>query len=72
MQATKPLALAASIFAVAMIWMVLLPAVALQPRVKQRLDWLEQQGIDASATFYTELEAMEEILRKQRRRGAKG
>jgi len=41
-----------------LIWLGLLPLISRQPRVAERIRTLEQQGIDPSAIFYTELEAM--------------
>ncbi len=50
--------------AVAFVWTVILPWVALQPQMANHLQELEKQGIDGGAMFYTELEAMEPILHK--------
>ena len=47
---------------VAAVWMVLLPWFAEQPTVEARLQFLEQRGIDPIAMYYTELDAMDEIL----------
>ncbi|EMI52721.1 hypothetical protein [Rhodopirellula sallentina] len=49
------------------VWLVLLPAYARQPKMRQHLQWLDEKGIDPSAMYYTELEIMDEILAKQRR-----
>ena len=48
------------------VWLVILPAYARQPKMRQHLRWLDDQGIDPSAMYYTELEVMEDILAKQR------
>jgi hypothetical protein len=40
----------------------MLPWIASQPKVRSRLDDLESQGIDASAMFYSELPAMDDVL----------
>ncbi|EMI18831.1 signal peptide protein [Rhodopirellula maiorica SM1] len=58
--------LAGSIAVLGIIWMVILPAYARQPQMRQHLKWLDDQGIDPSAMYYTELAVMEEILAKQR------
>lgn len=55
------------IVAMSLIWLVILPAYARQPKMSQHLRWLDQQGIDPSAMYYTELPVMEEILKRQRR-----
>lgn len=51
-------------------WLVVLPWLAKHPAIDARLQWLEARGIDASATYYTELPAMPSILDRisQRRR----
>lgn len=49
---------------VAIVWLVLLPAIAMHPKMHARSMWLEQQRIDPSAMFYTELDAMEPILER--------
>ncbi|MEZ6076075.1 MAG: hypothetical protein R3C09_08970 [Pirellulaceae bacterium] len=50
------------------IWLVILPWIARQPQMATHLQWLEEQGIDGGAMFYTELEAMEPILERLERR----
>lgn len=52
------------IISLAAIWAVALPWVAGRPRVARQLKWLDDQGIDPSAMYYTELEAMKPILKK--------
>jgi len=64
----RRLALGAIALLVVLVWLVALPWVARQPTVNARLQWLDRNGIDAAATFYTELPAMEQILRRQRPR----
>lgn len=54
--------------AIAVIWLYLLPALSRQPGATARLRWLERQGIDPSAMFYTELPLMDELLKKIERR----
>ncbi|SMP43730.1 hypothetical protein SAMN06265222_101982 [Neorhodopirellula lusitana] len=65
-QTARLLALFASTVGLAVIWLVVLPAFAKQPAMNQHLNWLNEQGIDPSAMYYTELEVMEEILQRQR------
>lgn len=48
----------------AVIWLRVLPWVAAQPKMAAHLEQLDKQGIDPSAMFYTDLEAMEPILRR--------
>lgn len=45
-----------------LIWCVLLPRIASRPAIRARLDDLAAQGIDASAMYYTELPAMDDVL----------
>ena len=54
--------LAAIAAAAALAWLVVLPRVAHQPRVRASLEAFEANGIDPSAMFYTELGAMEDVL----------
>lgn len=56
------LALATSLIAV--IWLQVLPWIAEQPEMAAHLEHLDEHGVDPSAMFYTELEAMEPILRR--------
>ncbi len=44
------------------VWLMVLPWMATRPGMAAHLDWLEERGIDPSAMYYTELDAMEEIL----------
>ncbi len=53
---------------VAVIWLLVLPWVAAQPKMAAHLKHLDEQGIDPSAMFYTDLDAMEPILRRLERR----
>lgn len=48
--------------AICVMWLVVLPWTARQPHVRQRIDFLDERGIDPSAMFYTELKAMDAIL----------
>lgn len=57
--------LAVTTLAIAAVWLLALPWIAEQPRMKAHLDWLDERGIDPSAMYYTELDAMDEILRRQ-------
>jgi len=45
------------------IWCGILPLIAHRPAIKSRLDELEAGGIDASAMYYSELPAMDNVLR---------
>lgn len=60
--------LCAVVFSIGLIWLVVLPWTARRPIVRQRLDFLDKRGIDPSAMFYTELDAMDRILDKVEKR----
>lgn len=51
---------------VGLIWLVVLPSSAKRPAMRAHLRWLDDQGIDPSAMYYTELELMEKILARRR------
>ena len=63
-QLTGRLGLGMIVCLLAVIWLQVLPWVAAQPKMAAHLEQLDKQGIDPSAMFYTELEAMEPILRR--------
>lgn len=52
---------------VAGIWLVLLPWVESWPAVRDKIHFEESRGIDPSAMFYTELDAMEPIAERVKR-----
>ncbi|KLU02094.1 putative signal peptide and transmembrane protein [Rhodopirellula islandica] len=58
--------LAGLIALLSIIWLVVLPAYARQPEMRQHLKWLDDRGIDPSAMYYTELDVMDDILAKHR------
>ncbi|MEZ6050008.1 MAG: hypothetical protein R3C02_01245 [Planctomycetaceae bacterium] len=47
---------------IGLVWCVVLPWVATLPEMQRQLTFLDERGIDPSAMFYTELEAMTPIL----------
>lgn len=47
---------------ITLVWGWCLPQLAQHRTVNKRLEFLDQRGIDPSAMFYTELDAMEGIL----------
>jgi len=49
------------------IWLTILPMIAQQPTVAARIQRLEARGIDPTAIFYTELDAMEAAEARVRR-----
>ena len=51
---------------IGLIWCVLLPLLAGTAQVRSRLDFLEENRIDPSAMYYTDLEIMDEILKKNK------
>ena len=50
--------------AIGAVWCVVLPWLANRPNMRQQLNLLDEQGIDPSAMFYTELDAMDGILQR--------
>ena len=46
------------------VWTITLPWVAECPVVRRRIERLDRKGIDPSAMFYTDLPAMENILKQ--------
>lgn len=51
------------------LWLIALPALSRCAPVAGKLERLDRQGVDASAMYYTELEAMKPILERINRRG---
>ncbi len=56
--------LIACLLSLAAVWLGILPWLAARPEIDARIRWLDEQGIDPSAMYYTELEAMKPILQK--------
>jgi len=52
---------------IGLVWCIVLPRLASQPRMREYSRWLDERGIDPSAMYYTELEAMEPILHRLER-----
>ncbi|MCA9075973.1 MAG: hypothetical protein KDA93_13175 [Planctomycetaceae bacterium] len=52
------------LMAMSVIWCGLLPWIATRPHVQRQLTFLDERGIDPSAMFYTELDAMDAILER--------
>jgi len=46
------------------LWLGVLPWLGRLPSVESRRQWLDERRIDPSAMFYTELEAMDPILKR--------
>jgi len=63
-QATGILRLGVVTSVMAVIWLLVLPWVAAQPKMAAHLEHLDEQGIDPSAMFYTDLDAMQPILKR--------
>jgi hypothetical protein len=61
-----------SITAVAALWLVVLPWLGGTQPIARRVQWLDDQGIDPSAMYYTELEAMKPILKRLNERQRNG
>lgn len=49
---------------IVIVWCGVLPWIAVQPAMVRQLEFLDEKGIDPSAMFYTELDAMDSILRQ--------
>lgn len=64
----KTLSFAAAVIGVSVTWLIVLPRYAQQPAMREHLRWLDEQRIDPSAMYYTELEVMESILARHRAR----
>jgi hypothetical protein len=45
-------------------WTVMLPALSERPAMRQRLDRRNEQGINAGAMFYSELNAMPQVMER--------
>ena len=56
------LALATAALLIGVVWCGILPWLSRQRHVQQRLNFLDERGIDPSAMYYTELDAMGPIL----------
>jgi hypothetical protein len=54
----------AVVASLAAVWLVLLPAVAARPAMHEHLEWLEARKINPGAMYYTELEAMPDVLER--------
>ena len=61
--------LAVAVVLIGLIWCLVLPQIATLPRVQAYTEWLDQRGIDPSAMYYTELDAMRPILDRLERTG---
>ena len=60
----RVVAFAAVLSSLAVVWLVLLPAVAARPPMHEHLEWLEARKINPGAMYYTELEAMPDVLER--------
>lgn len=62
--AMRLMKLAVALAAVAAVWLVLLPQTAQRPAMQSHIQWLDDQGVDPSAMYYTELEMMQPLLER--------
>jgi hypothetical protein len=53
---------------VALVWGIALPWLSDRPTIKRRIEHHDHHGVDPSAMFYTELDAMGRILEKNNQR----
>jgi len=60
----KALRLTVALGAVGVVWLLVLPWAAERPKVQERIKWLEAEGIDPAAMYYTELEMMQPIFNR--------
>ena len=51
----------------AVLWLIVFPAIARRPQMAERIRAHEEQGIDPSAIFYSELDAMPDAQQRIRR-----
>jgi len=58
------LCLLAAASLITLVWCGVLPWLSARPSNSRYLQFLDEQGIDPSAMFYTELDAMDPILRR--------
>ncbi len=47
--------------AILIVWMLVLPWIGSRQSIKSQIDSLDRQGVDPTALFYTDLEAMQRI-----------
>jgi len=59
-----------AVVGLAIVWLGILPWYSRQPAMEAHLQWLDDRGIDPSAMYYTELEAMQPILQRLERPAA--
>ncbi len=62
-----------ALIVVGALWLIVLPWAANRPKMAAHLQWLDDEGIDPSAMYYTELDMMEPIFTRlaleQRKQG---
>lgn len=64
------LCLALVVAAVSVVWLVALPRLAKHSRIAARVEWLQEKRINPAAMYYTEVEALEPILKRMDRHAA--
>lgn len=52
------LSLGATVLAITVVWTLVLPWVGSRPPVRERIEYLDRQGVDPAALYYTDIEAM--------------
>jgi hypothetical protein len=58
--------LAAIVTAVALVWLIVLPAIGENPAMQAAIAEREARGIDSGAMFYTDLELMDDVLARSK------
>lgn len=53
----------------AVTWLILLPLLSMFPPMSERLQWLDDQHVDPSAMYYTEVDALKPVLQRLNERG---
>jgi hypothetical protein len=56
------------VVAVGVVWLVALPRLAKQAQIAARVEWLKEKRINPAAMYYTEVEALDPILKRMDRR----
>lgn len=58
--------LAAIVAGIALVWLIVLPAIGENPAMQAAIAEREARGIDSGAMFYTDLELMDDVLARSK------
>ena len=53
--------LCVGILSIVTIWILVLPWIGSRPSVRMQIEYLDRDGVDPTALYYTDLEAMERV-----------